>query len=419
MQEAVAAEAVLRVNAMQGKEEMWVLEHAIAAIKEGDAEEAVKLLSERLKKAKLLRRKGIMELSNDEPDWSSDDEAPPKPPRDSACAAVDEGDAEEMSQEPYWEELLGLEGGALAGPFEPLPLANEADVDSIRGMLSTGGFLESRKSLLDADTASDMIRGMHKLKEAGWPAAFIWASRKPWESVLALWPLAEELLGGEVFLEPSFTAYHLDGKKQGQGGKYVGANFGKPHRDYTFSDSYDAEGRPSIITMWIPCTPATTTNGCMYVVPREFDSFFERDDSHRHQQVINSGAFSGHKCVNFPIEGVRPLPGPAGSLFGWYGNVIHWGAAVHATADEPRASIAWVFRKASSMKDPECVPLGREEVKGLDLERRLELIVSSLKTFSHWYTIPKPLKKRLKKMMKGKKTAAVRTYTGLDEHNPH
>ena len=84
----MTAEAVLRVNAMRGKEEMWTLEHAIAAIKEGSTEEALELLSERLKKAKLLRRKGIMELSNDE-DWSSDDEAPPQPPPRGAAAAGD------------------------------------------------------------------------------------------------------------------------------------------------------------------------------------------------------------------------------------------------------------------------------------------------------------------------------------------
>ena len=110
-------------------------------------------------------------------------------------------------------------------------------------------------------------------------------------------------------------------------------------------------------------------------------------------------------------------PGPPGSLFGWYGNVIHWGAAVHTDASEPRASIAWVFRKAYSITDPEISPLTRDEVTSLDLSRRLELIVGSLKTFSHWYTIPKPLKKRLKALMKGKRAAACKTYVGLDSEN--
>ena len=104
-----------------------------------------------------------------------------------------------------------------------------------------------------------MLRELHILKESGWPAAFIWASKAPWEAVLALWETAEKILGGEVVLEPSFTAYHLKAKEQKEGGKYVGVNFGKPHRDYTFSDSYDASGAPSIITMWMPCTEANAT----------------------------------------------------------------------------------------------------------------------------------------------------------------
>ena len=55
---------------------------------------------------------------------------------------------------------------------------------------------------------------------------------------------------------------------------------------------------------------------------------------------------------------------------------------------------------------------------GLTLQRRIELIVGSVKTFSHWYDIPKALKKRLKGIMKGKKALAVNTYKGLDEA-PH
>jgi len=281
--------------------------------------------------------------------------------------------------------------------------------------LAQGGFLASQGAVVDSATVSAILRGMCALKAVQWPASFIWVSQEPWRVVLGLWSLAEQILGAEVVLEPSFTAYHLDAKAQEAGERYVGANFGKPHRDYTFSDSYDTSGAPNIVTMWMPCNAATVTNGCMYVVSKEFDALFDRDDSHRHQQVIMSGSFAGHKCVSFPIDGVRPLPGPAGSLFGWYGNVIHWGASVHAhSTDEPRASIAWVFRKAGSLNDPECVPLTRDEVCGLTLERRLELIVGSVKTFAHWYSIPKALKKRLKAIMKGKKAVAARVYTGLD-----
>jgi len=115
--------------------------------------------------------------------------------------------------------------------------------------------------------------------------------------------------------------------------------------------------------------------------------------------VIASGAFNGHKCVNFPIEGIRPLPGVAGSLFGWYGNVIHWGASTHAnSSDKPRASIAWVFRRLGAVGDSNF--LTKDQVIQMDLLERYRLIVDSLKTFKHWYDIPKSLKRRLKSLKK-------------------
>jgi len=154
----------------------------------------------------------------------------------------------------------------------------------------------------------------------------------------------------------------------------------------------------------------------MYVVPKWFDALFTRDDSWNHQQVIAAGAFSGHKCVNFPIDGVRPLIGPPGTLFGWYGNVIHWGSSVHEDSPhQPRASVAWVFRRASSDGDPDCAPLTEQQVRTLTQRQRLELVVSSLKTFKHWYKIPKPMVRRLRAIMGGKKSVAVKVHTGLPQ----
>jgi len=280
---------------------MWVLENAIKAVKQGNPDEALSLLSERLKKAKLQRRKAVMELSNDE-DWTSSDEEAEERPQKKVQDSVLEKDVD-VASGAYWEGLFSCEAGSFGGPMSAMELASEADTESLMTQLRRGGFLASNGSVLGEEVMCNMLKEMHILRESGWPAAFIWASKAPWEAVLALWGTAEKILGGDVVLEPSFTAYHLNGKAQSEGEKYVGVNFGKPHRDYTFSDSYDANGAPQIITMWVPCTDATTTNGCMYVVPKEFDSFFNRDDSYKHQQVIQGGSFQGHKCVNFPIEG--------------------------------------------------------------------------------------------------------------------
>jgi hypothetical protein len=65
---------------------------------------------------------------------------------------------------------------------------------------------------------------------------------------------------------------------------------GLPHRDYTYAETADAEGAPRLLSVWIPLNDITLDNGCMYVVPKEFDFNFDRDHVHEHKQVITHGA---------------------------------------------------------------------------------------------------------------------------------
>ena len=37
--------------------------------------------------------------------------------------------------------------------------------------------------------------------------------------------------------------------------------------------------------MWVPLNEVTTENGCMYVVPREFDENFDKDGTYEHMSV--------------------------------------------------------------------------------------------------------------------------------------
>jgi hypothetical protein len=106
-----------------------------------------------------------------------------------------------------------------------------------------------------------------------------------------------------------------------------------------------------------------------------------------HMVVQTTGWMAGKSHLSFPVAGARPLaPATAGSLCAWYGNVIHWGAHCHSAAeDSPRASVAWVFRLASSTPSTENPPLTRAEVdEGLSLDRRRELLLRSMDCFQHW-----------------------------------
>jgi hypothetical protein len=48
--------------------------------------------------------------------------------------------------------------------------------------------------------------------------------------------------GEEVVLEPSLAAFKLEAAADATGRRYVGNNFGQPHRDYTYADVYHSDG---------------------------------------------------------------------------------------------------------------------------------------------------------------------------------
>ena len=73
---------------------------------------------------------------------------------------------------------------------------------------------------------------------------------------------------------------------------------------------------------------------------------------------------------------------------GWSGNTIHWGGQCHRScAEHPRASIAWVFKRADVPHQLDVPPVDYETAKQLSLEQRRRLIESSMDFFKHWSTI--------------------------------
>ena len=216
-----------------------------------------------------------------------------------------------------------------------------------------------------------------------------------------LWSYAEAILGADkgVVLEPSLAAFKLEPLQDISGKRYVGNNFGQPHRDYTHEEVFGSETSqastgPKIISIWLPLVDITLENGCMYVVPRAGDGSWGCGED----EV---------EIPSFDMKTVRALaPAKAGTLFAWAGNTVHWGASC-AKQDEktPRLSLAFVFRNKNTVCDLHGKPLTREEFQeGLTMERRLELIRHSLSCFEHWYGDISPTITKLGKFEQGQCT---------------
>ena len=86
----------------------------------------------------------------------------------------------------------------------------------------------------------------------------------------------------------------------------VGVNFGTPHRDITYSNCHGAEdGKPDILSLWIPVVPVSTENGCMYVIPRENDPQFDKDVAKKDQVhtsylTLLTLSTQSHQSINKP-----------------------------------------------------------------------------------------------------------------------
>ena len=311
-------------------------------------------------------------------------------------------------------------------------------------LLRRNGFVV-RPPLAPVQDMARLAAVMQRLESAGWPPVFCFMSDAIWDFVATqVWPIVRALLGVDCVLDSgSAFAWSLkatgkstfprDGEfrswqnavssinttvpkeKEQEGHRGFGSSFGLPHRDYSAADSLYREGgeevkgspkatasdHPAILNVWIPLNDATLDNGCMYVVPKEFDIDFARTDNHHaHMNPATEVQRGKSSKIQFPLHGVRALPAPAGSLIAWYGNTIHWGSSCSRYAKAPRKSIALTFRRgdikvgagvlapddATRVHRPS-PPITIAQACAMTPAMRLALISRSLLLYSQWHAL--------------------------------
>ena len=116
----------------------------------------------------------------------------------------------------------------------------------------------------------------------------------------------------------------------------------------------------------------------------------------------------------FPLNGIRPLPSPPGTINCWFGNTVHWGSSCHQAAVDrgvdPRASIALVFRNAASERDLSSPLMTYESSANLSVVERLSYVHHSLHAFSHWYKLPQKLVSLFPKTDDKRAAVQAKTY---------
>jgi len=280
----------------------------------------------------------------------------------------------------YWAEL----GGGLAVTDSPSASMGvpEGFAEGLKKTLEESGYVVSNNPVLEKEQLRPLIDAMQRIQAAGWPPVAIFCFDMAWNVLMSLWDVAETILG-PCSLEPSFTAFRLNYVKP----KDVGNNFGLPHRDYAFSEALDDKRNPKVLSVWFPLNDITTSNGCMYIVPRENDPYWEVEE----KGIIGDAHLA-------PNAGIRALaPYPAGTFMAWYGNTVHWGSGcLKEGAKDPRASFALVFRRADVAPDEGTPVIPRSALTSpASLHTRLRQVEKSLDYFAHWYPVPADVKAKL------------------------
>ncbi|RYE83948.1 MAG: hypothetical protein EOO65_03100 [Methanosarcinales archaeon] len=260
-----------------------------------------------------------------------------------------------------------------------------------------------------------LVETIKKLRAAGYPPIFIYMYDETWHFIDRMFEAVQPVLGHNVVLEPSIYAWALQNRRN-DSDAYIGEAFSLPHRDYEFGESWE-NGRITLLTIWMPFTDATLENGCMFMLPREFDEYFDTPQHGNHMRSARPGApiddarrkrrrdeddadgaakirhspFEDHELrLKFDIGAARALPGAAGTFFSWAGNTVHWGSHSMRRAPEPRMSMALVFKRAHMRRthlQEELPPLSRAQMRVacMDMSLRLRLIAKGISLFRWWW----------------------------------
>ena len=196
-------------------------------------------------------------------------------------------------------------------------------------------------------------KGVLTLREYRLPAPFLFVFDEAWALFTGLDPLWRSVLGNGYRALPCFWCWFVaPGPK----------NRGWPvHRDRMNGPrNVLDDGTPLTLSAWIPLTPATPANGCMYLVPAP--------DGQEHWE-------------NIALNSVRAVPAEPGSVLAWRQDIWHWSGHSSGIAEVPRISIGLEFQADTDTAfDRPLIDLAEP----LTLRQRLALVGMNIWRYRKW-----------------------------------
>jgi len=221
-----------------------------------------------------------------------------------------------------------------------------------------------------AKTAESLTRG-------GWPAAFLFMYDDTWRLVEQLQQRHVSMLGEDCQLEPRVGVMVLDPAKK-PNLRYAANDISVPRRQYFYNQSHQRDGTPQQLLVKVPLRDSKVDNGALYVMPREYDDWYEESESWEHQhmcQVREGGVLD----LCFGIQSVRPLEAAAGDAYTLAGSLLHWNAHTSHHETQPQVQISCVLTRTGHESFAKLPSMVRETgLTSLSTKERVHLIMHSI-----------------------------------------
>ncbi|MBS1522331.1 MAG: phytanoyl-CoA dioxygenase family protein [Bacteroidetes bacterium] len=240
----------------------------------------------------------------------------------------------------YWRKLnpqLNVCQSLSFDDFELNPSSTQ-DIKEMLGQLNREGYFSTSSPLIKGEIAAKMLLGVDNLRKAGWHEVWAFVYDEFWQvtRTLSMQKLLSGHLGNKYMALPHVVVHYVHPE--------TGAGW-TPHVDFS-----DREDR---FTVWFSLSDATLDNGCIYIVAKN------RVSSALLQKWLNMEDLK-HREVKVLLQSTKALPVAAGSLLGWRGDVVHWGA-ISTKKTHPRVSLSVVYIKENTTPLPDELPLLQPE----------------------------------------------------------
>lgn len=266
-------------------------------------------------------------------------------------------DLSALAAEEFWRTTFPNLSIGDSLPAPPTPPAADAALSAAR--MAEDGYVHGRSDILAA-LAPRLAEAVARLKALDVPPPFLFLFDEAWSAFSALSGELGQFLP-KLSILPDFWVWHVD-PAAGEAGW-------EPHVDKGVH-ALDRDGRPLSLTAWIPLTPATPLNGCIYIVPASRDPQY--------------GAGVGERTRPFALPAVRALPAAPGEFLVWNQAVLHWGSASSRFAEGPRISMALEFQRGDvpAFNRPLIDPAA-----ALPFAERLRLVGKQILQYRHMYPL--------------------------------